>query len=121
MLRELSRGQLSIPGLDEANREIFGLLADDTGDLYESNEDLRESLQALVDLRLNVSSFQMNRVMRLLALLTALALIPTIAGGLLGMNLQDSPWAVSLAQVSFGVAAGMALSLYLFAIKGWLR
>ncbi len=121
VIRELSRGQLSIPGLDEADREFFSLLADDTSDLYENIEDLRESLQALVDLRLNVSSFQMNRVMRLLALLTALALIPTIAGGLLGMNLQDSPWTASLAQVSFGVAAGMALSLYVFAIKGWLR
>lgn len=121
VMRELSRGQLSIPGLDEADRELFGLLADDTTDLYDNIEDLRESLQALVDLRLNVSSFQMNRVMRLLALLTALALIPAIAGGLLGMNLQDSPWSASLAQVSFGVAAGMALSLYVFAIKGWLR
>lgn len=96
VLRKLSRGQLSIPGLDEANREIFGLLADDTCDLYENIEDLRESLQALVDLRLTVSSFQMNRVMRLLALLTALALTPTIAGGSLGMNLQDSPWPLAL-------------------------
>jgi len=63
----------------------------------------------------------MNRVMRLLALLTALALIPATAGGLLGMNLAGSPWPGTLAQVSFGVAAGMALSLYVFATKGWLR
>ena len=97
------------------------MLADDAGDLYESIEDLRDSLQALVDLRLNVSSFQMNRVMRLLALLTALALIPATAWGLLGMNLQDTPWPGTLSQVSFAVSAGMALSLYLFAIKGWLR
>jgi hypothetical protein len=41
--------------------------------------------------------------------------------GLLGMNLLDAPWPATIAQVSFGVAAGMALSLYVFAIKGWLR
>ncbi len=121
VIRDLSQGQLSIPGLDTGDREYFRLLADDAGDLYESIEDQRESLQSLVDLRINVSSFQMNRVMRLLALLTTLALIPATAGGLLGMNLQDTPWPGTLAQVSFGLAAGMALSLYIFAIKGWLR
>jgi len=119
--RDLSRGRLAAATADAADWGAFRLLADDAGDLYESIEDSRESLQALVDLRLNVSSFQMNRVMRLLALLTALALIPATAGGLLGMNRQDTPWPGTLAQVSFGVAAGMALSLYVFAIKGWLR
>jgi Mg2+ and Co2+ transporter CorA len=119
--RDLSHGQLSVATTDAGDWSSFRLLADDAGDLYGSIEDLRDSLQALVDLRLNVSSFQMNRVMRLLALLTALALIPATAGGLLGMNLQDTPWPATLAQVSFGVAAGMALSLYVFAIKGWLR
>jgi Mg2+ and Co2+ transporter CorA len=68
-----------------------------------------------------VSSFQMNKVMRLLALLTTLALIPSVAGGLLGMNLAGSPWPVTLSQIAFGMAASMALSLYVFAIKGWLR
>jgi len=119
--RDLSQGQVSVATTGAADWEAFRLLAEDAGDLYEGIEDVRDSLQALVDLRLNVSSFQMNRVMRLLALLTALALIPATAGGLLGMNLQGAPWPGTLAQVSFGVAAGMALSLYVFAIKGWLR
>jgi Mg2+ and Co2+ transporter CorA len=119
--RNLSRGQLSVAATDVSDWKPFGVLTDDAGDLYGSIEDVRDSLQALVDLRLNVSSFQMNRVMRLLALLTALALIPATAGGLLGMNLLDTPWPATLEQVSFGVAGGMALSLYLFAIKGWLR
>jgi hypothetical protein len=37
------------------------------------------------------------------------------------MNLTDTPRSATLAQVPFGVAAGMALSLYVFAVKGWLR
>lgn len=120
--RDLAEGQTSLPSTTgEPDRNAFLLLAEDAGDLSEAIEDVRDSLQNLVDVRLNVSSFQMNRVMRLLALLTALALIPATAGGLLGMNLQDTPWPGTLGQVSFGVGAGMALSLYLFAIKGWLR
>lgn len=121
VLRDLSSGKIVMPGSGMPERAPFGFLADDAGDLYGDIDDLRESLQALVDLRLNVSSFQMNRVMRLLALLTALALIPATAGGLLGMNLTDAPWPGTLLQVAFGVAFGMILSLYIFAIKGWLR
>jgi Mg2+ and Co2+ transporter CorA len=121
VIRDLSNGKIIITGADTADRELFSFLADDASDLYGDIEDLRDSLQALVDLRLNVSSFQMNRVMRLLALLTALALIPATAGGLLGMNLTDAPWPATLLQVAFGVAIGMTLSLYIYAIKGWLR
>jgi Mg2+ and Co2+ transporter CorA len=120
-LRTLGRGALTLGMLEDKDRALFRLLAEDASDLYDAVEDLRDSLQALVDLRLNVSSFQMNQVMRLLALLTALALIPATAGGLLGMNLTDAPWAGTLSQVTFGVAAGMALSLYIFIIRGWLR
>lgn len=119
--RDLSSGKLIIAAAEASDREPFRYLQDDAGDLYDNIEDLRESLQGLVDLRLNVSSFQMNRVMRLLALLTALALIPATIGGLLGMNLTDAPWPGTLSQVAFGVGVGMTLSLYVFAIKGWLR
>ena len=102
-------------------RAQFAFLADQANDLYDRVDDMRETLAALVDLRLNVASFQMNKVMRLLAILTTLALIPSVAGGVLGMNLADTPWPPTLAEVSFSVAAGMAFSLYLFAVKGWLR
>ena len=119
--RNLSSRRIAIRGFEVADLPEFKLLASETADLYERVDDLSENLAALVDMRLNVSSFQMNRVMRLLAILTALALIPSVAGGTLGMNLLDSPWPVSLSQVLFWVASGMLLSLYLFSIKGWLR
>lgn len=121
VIRDLFSGKLIIASANQSDRDAFRYLVDDANDLYDNIEDLRESLQGLVDLRLNVSSFQMNRVMRLLALLTALALIPATIGGLLGMNLTDAPWPGTLSQVAFGVGVGMTLSLYVFAIKGWLR
>ena len=48
-------------------------------------------------------------------------LIPSVAGGLLGMNVKGNPWSVTLGQVAFGIAMSMATALYVFARKGWLR
>ncbi|WP_158969122.1 CorA family divalent cation transporter [Paraglaciecola sp. L3A3] len=121
VIRDLHSGKINIANASPSAREPFRFLADDALDLYDNIEDIRESLQGLVDLRLNVASFQMNRVMRLLALLTALALIPATIGGLLGMNITDAPWPATLSQIAFGVGVTMTLSLYIFAIKGWLR
>jgi Mg2+ and Co2+ transporter CorA len=59
--------------------------------------------------------------MRLLAAVTAIALIPTVIGGLLGMNLKEAPWTVSLAQVAFITLLLMLGVLYAFMAKGWLR
>lgn len=83
--------------------------------------ELKESLQSLMDLHLNVKSFQMNQFMRFLAVVSFLGLIPSIAGGMLGMNVDGSPWSISLPQVAFFVAIAIAFSLYLFAVRGWLR
>ena len=53
--------------------------------------------------------------------MSVLGLIPAVVGGLLGMNLVDNPWAVTLPQVAFGVSMAMLLVLYLFLVRGWLR
>ncbi len=121
VLRRMADQPIAIKGFESTTRPTFAVLADDAENLYESVDDLMASLGMLVDLRLNVSSFQMNKVMRVLAVLTALALIPGVTGGLLGMNLSGNPWSPTLSQVSFGVGVGMSLCLYVFAVKGWLR
>ena len=121
VIRVLAEHPVAIKGFESAPRPVFSLLADDAENLYESIDDLMSTLIALVDFRLNVSSFQMNKVMRVLAVLTALTIIPAVTGGLLGMNVSGNPWSPTLPQVSFGVGVGMALCLYIFAVKGWMR
>jgi Mg2+ and Co2+ transporter CorA len=59
--------------------------------------------------------------MRVLAVVSVLGLIPSVIGGLFGMNLADNPWPFTLPQVAFSVCLGMIVALYLFFIKGWLR
>ena len=83
--------------------------------------ELKDAVKALIELHMNVTSFEMNKFMKLLAIVGFLGLIPSVVGGLLGMNVVDNPWPVTLGQVAFGIAMGMAVSLYVFAIKGWLR
>ncbi len=90
-------------------------------DLQKDAEELSEGLVGMIELHLNIASFEMNKVMRLLALVTTVALIPSVVGGLLGMNVHGNPWPATLSQVAFGVGAVTVLCIYTFAVKGWLR
>lgn len=104
-----------------AASEYLKILVDEASYVYETVFNAREGLLALIDLHLNVVSFEMNKVMRVLAVVSAMGLIPTVVGGLLGMNLQSSPWPWTLGQVAYCVASGMILLLYVFFTWGWLR
>ena len=117
----LSEGRVNVHGARKDDRELLRSIAEEAESLHETARTLRESLVSLMDLHMNVASFEMNRGMRLLAILSALGLIPAVVGGLLGMNLVGNPWPATLPQVAFGVFCGMALALYVFFIKGWIR
>ncbi len=121
VLKELAEGKVRLPGGGPADRSFLRELADSADYLYETASNLREGVLSLIDLHLNVVSFEMNRVMRVLAVLSALGLIPSIVGGLLGMNLADNPWPLTLSQVAFSVCLAMVTCLYFFVVKGWLR
>jgi Mg2+ and Co2+ transporter CorA len=94
--------------------ESFVVLSDTADYLYETASNLREQLISLIELHLNTVSFQMNRFMQILAIVTVLAAIPATVGGLLGMNILGAPWPVTLEQVAFGVGVGVITALYLF-------
>jgi Mg2+ and Co2+ transporter CorA len=120
ILKELTEGRTKLPG-SGGETEFFRRLADEADYLYETVVNTREGVLSLIDLHLNVVSFEMNRVMRVLAVVSVIGLIPAIVSGLLGMNVADNPWSFTLAQVAFGICFGMVICLYLFFVKGWLR
>jgi Mg2+ and Co2+ transporter CorA len=84
-------------------------------------DNTREAVLSLIDLHINVAAHDTNRFMRLVAIVSTLGLIPAITGGLMGMNLVDSPWPVTLGQVAFGTLILILGVLYAFLAKGWLR
>ncbi|WP_158277424.1 CorA family divalent cation transporter [Opitutus sp. ER46] len=121
VLQQLADERTPLVGAGEAVRAALARLAASADYLYETVVNTREDLLAVIDLHLNVVSFDMNRVMRVLAVVSVLGLIPAVIGGLLGMNLMDNPWHFTLPQVSFVVVFGMLAGLYFFIVKGWLR
>jgi Mg2+ and Co2+ transporter CorA len=121
LLSTLAEGRVHIKGSGEASSALFHLLADQADYLYETVDNLREGVLSVIELHLNVVSFGINRFMRILAAVSALGLIPTIVGGLLGMNLVGNPWPVTLTQVTFSVTTIMLACLYVLVVKRWLR
>ncbi len=120
MLTSIADGR-STAFAGEAVQARARLLADQADYLYETASNAREGVLSIIDLHLNVVSFQMNKVMRFLAVVSALGLIPAVVGGLFGMNLVDNPWPITLPQLTFCVASAMSFALYFFGVKGWLR
>lgn len=76
---------------------------------------------ALAERHINVKSFEMNKFLKLLAIVSFLGLIPSVVGGMLGVNVAGNPWNVTLGQVAFGVGMTAGTAHYVFAVKGWLR
>ena len=121
ILAALADNRIKIPGGGSGITDFFRGLSNDAEYLYETVVNTREGLLSLIELHLNVVSFDMNRVMRVLAVVSVLGLIPGIVGGLFGMNLSDTPWPFTLPQIAYAIVFGMVICLYLFFIKGWLR
>jgi Mg2+ and Co2+ transporter CorA len=120
VLADLGTGR-GLPGNSESAVEVFRRLAAKAEYLYDTVVNVRDEVLSVIELHLNIVSFDMNRVMRVLAVVSVLGLIPAVIGGLFGMNLIDNPWPFTLPQVAFSISFGMILCLYFFFIKGWLR
>ena len=121
VVKELAESRVKLPGPTPGAIHFLHDLAETADYLYETVDNIREGVLSLIELHLNVVSFEMNRVMRVLAVVSVLGLIPAVVGGLFGMNLADNPWPFTLAQVTFVVVTAMVTCLYLFVVKGWLR
>jgi Mg2+ and Co2+ transporter CorA len=121
LLEMLADGRRLLPGLGPEQRQSVAQLSEEADYLYETVDNVRESVLSLIELHIDIAGHDTNRFMRLLAIVSTLTLIPVVAGGLLGMNLGDSPWPVTLGQVAFGTLVLMLGVLYTFMAKGWLR
>jgi Mg2+ and Co2+ transporter CorA len=110
-----------LPGLKDEYNSLFGILQDESVYLSETSDNIRDNLISLIDLRINTVSVGLSRVMRILAVITSLGLIPAIISELLGENLIDSPYPVRLPEVLFLELFIMSLTAYAFYRRGWLR
>jgi Mg2+ and Co2+ transporter CorA len=121
IVRAIADGKTTVGGIDLKDEKYLDDLLAEMDSLYETVNKSKEEIVTLIELHINVKSFEMNAFLKLLAIVSFLGLIPSVAGGLLGMNVAGNPWPVTLGQVAFGVTMGMATALYVFAVKGWLK
>jgi Mg2+ and Co2+ transporter CorA len=117
----LADGRAKLSGTDLTNEKALDTLLAEVDSLYETVNRVKDEVKSLIELHINVKSFEMNRLLKLLAIVSFLGLIPSVIGELLGMNVMGNPWPVTLGQVAFVVAMTMATAMYVFAVKGWLR
>lgn len=111
----------SLSGGEDAKSVMIPALIDRCSSLSDNVEKVQQGFSSLVDFYLNTTSLQMNQVMKTLAVLTALTMVPTIIGGLLGMNLVDNPWPATLLQMVTAVCLLMVVTAWVYFNLGWLR
>jgi len=106
-------------GKNEEIRYLASLM--DRCNMLANNADATQtSFSELSDYYLDTNGYQINRVMKFLAVLTALTMPPALIGGLLGMNLIDQPWSATLPQIITIVSMIMLFTTWIYYNSGWL-
>ena len=116
----LSR-KVSLEGFDQFAADDFEVLQDGVTYLTEIADDLDGNLTSLIDLYINQTSFETNRILKILAVITSVGVIPAAVGSLLGTNLLDTPFQAYLWQITTVVVFGMVFAVYVFVKLGWLK
>ena len=112
--------RVPLAGFNENHEKIFDILLDEAGYQYETANSARDNLLSLIDLYINTTSYEMNKVMRIIAVITCLGIIPAVMG-LLGSNILGNPWNIELWQVFGILGAIMLATIWIFYRLGWLK
>jgi Mg2+ and Co2+ transporter CorA len=113
--------RVPLEGFDESAKGDFQTLQEETAYLNDIADDIIDNLRTLIDLYINQSSYETNRILKILAVITSLSVIPAALGGLLGTNLLGEPYAVELWQIVLVTLMSMAFVGYCFYKLGWLK
>jgi Mg2+ and Co2+ transporter CorA len=121
MLGIIISKKVPLERFDENWEEAFEVLQSSAAYLNEMSHDLLDNLRSIIDLYINQTSFEANRILKILAVVTSISVIPTAISGLLGTNLLGVPFGAYLWQVSLVIAIAMAFTAYAFIKLGWLK
>jgi Mg2+ and Co2+ transporter CorA len=103
MLGIIISRKVPLQGFDENWEEAFQVLQSSAAYQDEISHDLLDNLRSIINLYINQTSFEANRILKILAVVTSISVIPTAISGLLGTNLLGVPFGAYLWQVSFVV------------------
>jgi Mg2+ and Co2+ transporter CorA len=113
--------KVPLEGFDKSSEEAFQVLQDGAEYLNEMAHDLIENLRSIIDLYINQTSFEANKILKILAVITAISVVPSAVSGLLGTNMIDAPYGATLWQLSFVIGVCVSFVAYVFVKLGWLK
>jgi magnesium transporter len=121
MLNRLSRGEFALITTDEMAyyRNVYDHLVRMT-DLTES---YRDTMSGLLDAYLSVTSNSLNKVMKILTIISTIFLPLSVITGFFGMNFEYLPgakWEYGVAAATLFMAMVAGLMLYVFRRNKWL-
>ncbi len=121
LLSIIESQKVPLEGFDSEAEEDFHVLQDGVSYLNEIAEDLVNNIHSTIDLYINQTSFETNKILKILAVITSMSVIPSAVGGLLGMNLLDVPYSGYLWEVVLVLVISMSFVTYVFVKLGWLK
>jgi hypothetical protein len=104
--------------LSLAREDVVQELVDDMEELEGTADEVQQQLKTLVDMRMSIGGYQMDMIMRVLAVCATLASIPMVLASVFGMNVSGFP-DITLGQVAFLSASLMVVAMYGFCVQGW--
>lgn len=121
MLAVITSKKVTLEGFDRQSEEAFHLLEETSGYLNEIAHDTIDNLRSIIDLYINQTSYEANRILKILAVITAISVIPSAVSGILGTNLLGTPYGATLWQLTFVITISMSFATYTFVKLGWLK
>lgn len=121
MLYLLGSRNIRLEGFSQQAKESLHALQETATFLNETADDVMGNLNGIIDLYINQTSFDTNRILKILAVITAVSVVPSALGGVLGMNLLDVPFEALLWQLALVIGIIMLFIMYVFTKLGWLK
>jgi Mg2+ and Co2+ transporter CorA len=121
LLGVITSKKIHLDGFEDTSEEAFEVLQNEATYLNEVAQNLKDNLMSVVNLYINRTSFETNRILKILAVISSIAVIPTTIGGLLGENLVGTPFPIELWEIVGLTAILMSLVAYMFIKLGWLK
>jgi Mg2+ and Co2+ transporter CorA len=121
MLNLLSNRTIRLEGFNQQAKDALHALQETATFLNETADDIMGNLNGTIDLYINQTSFDTNKILKILAVITAISVVPSAMGGVLGMNLLDVPFEAYLWQLVLVIGIIMLLLMYTFSKLGWLK
>lgn len=103
------------------NKKEFKNLLVESKYLNDVINNKKEILSSLIELHTDTVTYDMNRVMKVIAVITCLAIIPATVGGLLGVNLQEGNFHIKFIEIFFIVFVSIIFGIYAFYKMEWLK